>query len=97
MKIFKDKGLSEEVVTLDLGIVQAGDIANFTFYVYNDTLAEVKSLSFKIEDREVKILQAPKELGSKKGAELSLEWRPSVTLKQGLRARLEINGIELWS
>ena len=97
MKIFKDKGHSEEVTTLDLGIVEAGSSANFTFYAYNDTQAEVKSLVFKIEDREVKILQAPKELGPKKGGELTLEWKPSVTLKQGLRARLEISGIELWS
>ncbi len=28
--------------------------------------------------------------------ELILEWSPSITLKEGLRAQIKISGIELW-
>lgn len=97
MKIFKNKELTEEVEILDLGIVEAGNTATFTYYIYNETLAEMKNLIFKVESLEVKIISAPEELVSKAIAELVLEWHPSVTLKQGLKARLNISGIELWS
>jgi len=97
MKLFKDPALTEPIQNLDLGIVAAGETAEFTFYVYNDTLAEVKELVFKVENSEVKIIRAPKELKAKKSDELVISWSPSVTLKQGLSTRLGITGIELWS
>lgn len=97
MKLFKDKELKQEVETLDLGIVEAGETVSYTFYVYNDTQAEMNTLIFKIEHPEVKIIKTPKEIISKATTELVIEWSPSVTLKQGLKARLNISGIELWS
>jgi|SRR3972149_4032226 len=96
MKLFKNKNLTEEIEILDLGIIEAGDIATFTYYVYNETMAEMKNLVFKIESSEVKIIEAPKELTAKAIAELIIQWHPSVTLKQGLHAKLGISGIELW-
>ena len=97
MKIFKNKNLTEEVTYLDLGIVEAGETERFIYYVTNDSVAELKNLTFAIEHREVKIIEAPKELAPKAIAELVIEWHPAVTLKEGLKARLNINGIELWS
>jgi len=97
MQIFKNKNLTDQIDILDLGIVEAGETATFIFYVYNETVAEIKDLVFKIESPEVKIKNAPEELASKAIAELVIEWYPSVTLKQGLKARLNISGIELWS
>jgi hypothetical protein len=97
MKIFKNKNLTEEIEILDLGIVEAGEFASFTYYVYNETQAEIKTLFFKVDHPEVKIKEAPAELAPKAVAELIIEWHPSVTLKQGLKARLNISGIELWS
>lgn len=96
MKIFKNKNLTEEVTILDLGILEAGNTKAFVFYVYNETMAEMKNLVFTVESSEVKIINAPKELTSKAIAELEINWHPSVTLKQGLKTRLNISGIELW-
>ena len=96
MKLYKDRELKEEIEILDLGIVEAGEVASFTYYAYNETQAEMKTLLFKVDHPEVKIINAPKELVSKSIAELIIEWHPSVTLKQGLKARLNISGIELW-
>jgi hypothetical protein len=57
----------------------------------------MKTLLFKVDHPEVKIIKAPVELASKAISELTIQWSPSVTLKQGLKARLNISGIELWS
>jgi len=97
MKLYKNKNLTEEVDVLDLGIVEAGETAFFTYYAYNETQAEMKMLLFKVDHPEVKIKTAPIELAPKAIAELIIQWSPSVTLKQGLKARLNISGIELWS
>ena len=97
MKLYKDRELKEEIEILNLGIVEAGEVASFVYYAYNETQAEMKTLLFKVDHPEVKIKTAPIELASKAIAELVIEWSPSVTLKQGLKARLNISGIELWS
>jgi len=97
MKLFEDKELKKEVEILNLGIVEAGEVASFTYYAYNETQAEMKTLLFKVDHPEVKVINAPVELAPKAIAELIIEWHPSVTLKQGLKARLNISGVELWS
>ena len=95
MKIYQDKKLTEEVHKLDLGIVQAGDNKEYEFFVYNDTIADLKELTFTIEHPEVSILSAPKSINAKVTASLKIKWSPSVTLKEKLQATLKIKGIEL--
>jgi len=96
MKLFKDKNLSEEIEELDLGIVEAGESKKFVFYVLNDSMAYLKNLKFEIEHSEVKILDFPEKLQANKNGELLIEWNPSITLKEGLKAQLKISGTELW-
>lgn len=96
MKIFKDESLTEEITVLDLGIVPAGETETFTFWIMNDSGALLKHLEFFVEHEEVRITKAPEELPTNAVDELIIEWNPSITLKQGLKARLRIKGIELW-
>jgi len=98
MKIYKDKEMTEEIEndTFELGIVPAGEIKRFTFWVYNDSPAHLKNLQFIIGHDEVKILEAPIELIAQAIGELIIEWKPSITLKEGLKTPLRIKGIELW-
>ena len=96
MKIFTDKKLQNEISELDLGIVEAGEVETFTFYVLNDSDAYLRELVFSVEHQEVEIIKAPKELGMKKSNELVIEWKPKITLKEGLKTILHIKGIELW-
>jgi len=97
MKIYKDKNLTEEVtLDLDFGIVLAGEVKQFQFWVLNDLNAYLKDLKFEVEHEEVKVLEAPKELEAHAVSELIFEWSPSVTLKEGLKAKLNVTGIELW-
>lgn len=96
MKIYKDKNLTEEITDLDLGILEAGESKVYTYYIKNDSNAELKNLNFSVEHKEVKVIEAPKTLTTQASAELKIEWKASVTLKEGLKTPLKISGIELW-
>jgi hypothetical protein len=96
MKLFKDKDLTVEVSVLDLGILEAGQTQQYTFWVYNDTKAYLKELEFTIEHKEIKLIEAPKELESHGIGELRFSWSPAVTLREGLKAPLKIRAKEQW-
>ena len=98
MKLYKDAELTKEVKhdKLDFGMVLAGDSQEYTYYVYNDTLAELASLTFNTENPEVKVIEAPEKLPSFGSAMLKIKWSPSVTLKEGLKSHLRIKGYEIY-
>jgi hypothetical protein len=97
MKIYKDKNLTQELVEiLDFGILEAGNTKQFTFYILNDTNAHLKELEFTIEHKELKILEYPQDLTAQTVGKLIIEWNPSITLKEGLKANLRVSGKELW-
>ena len=41
-------------------------------------------------------MESPKELITQTFEKLIIEWSPSITLKEGLKSKLEIKGKELW-
>lgn len=96
MKIFKDKDQTIEVSVLDLGIVEAGDSKEYTFWLYNDTTAYLREVECFVEHNEVKILEYPEELSAYAIGEIRIKWSPSVTLKEGLKAPLKITAKEQW-
>lgn len=98
MKIYLDKKLTREIEdkTFDLGVVLAGETKQFEFWVLNDSNAYLKKLEFKIEHKEVKVIEAPTELQAQATGKLLLEWSPSITIKEGLKAVLRLRGRELW-
>ena len=96
MKIYSDKDLSKEVSILDLGIVLAGETKKFTFYVENNSSAHIKNLEFTVSHPEVEVMEAPEELSAFTSDKLIIKWSPSITLKEGLKAQLDIKGVEIW-
>jgi hypothetical protein len=96
MRIYEDSSLNKEVALLDFGIVPAGSIKKFTFYVYNESNAYYKDLKFTVEHPEVVVIKAPLELKSRETKKIIFEWKPSVTVKEGLKAQIRVQGIELW-
>lgn len=98
MKLLNSKG--EEIPKdskIDLGIVEAGKIQDYIFYLYNPEIAEVVDIEVKIDNPEVSILVIPKKMSSEQKSELKIRWSPSVTVKKGLRASIEIKAKELYS
>ena len=98
MKIYKDKKLTEEIEdkTFDLGIVPAGEVKRFSFWIYNNDKSYLQLLKFSVDHQEVAVIKAPVDLKPEDVGELILEWSPSVTLKQGLKTVLRVSGVELW-
>lgn len=99
MKLYNDVELTKEVKhdKLDFGMVLAGDTQEYTYYVYNDTTAELASLTFNTENPEVQVIEAPEKLKSFESAQLKIKWTPSITLKEGLKSHLRIKGYEIYS
>lgn len=96
MKIFRDKEQSTEVSMLELGIVEAGEFEEYTFWIYNDSNAFLKNLKCVVEHEEVKMLECPRELPAFGVGEVRIRWSPLVTLKEGLKTKLKIRAKELW-
>ena len=96
IRIYKDKDLMEEITVLDMGIVNAGEVEKFTFWIKNISNAFLRQLEFSIEHSEVEILSAPVQLNAQAVDELVVEWSPTITLKEGLKAQLRVRGEELW-
>lgn len=96
MKIYSNKDLSEEIKTLELGTVKAGEKKEFTFYVYNESLGELVNLEFSTSAIEVKILSAPREMKPKSVGEIVIEYAPLVTIEQGLKTDINIKGNTLF-
>jgi len=95
----------------DLGIVEADSEKEFIFYIFNaETKAEYYELAFRILKKvideneeehwevhpELEILEAPEELKPRSIGELRILCKPLVTIKEAIKARLEIKGKELW-
>ena len=81
---------------IDLGIVKAGDTKRYTFWLLNDTKAEVKKLKLDIAHDEVKIISLPEEIAPNSYGILVIEWSPSITVKEGLRTPVKITGVRLY-
>lgn len=99
MKLYKDVELTKEVKNdkLDFGMVLAGDKQEYIYYVYNDTQAELASLTFNTENPEVKVIESPETLKPFGSSILKISWSPSITLKEGLKSHLRIKGYEIYS
>ena len=96
MRIYRDRDLTKRIETLDFGILPAGETKTYSFWLYNETDAHIKELEIKIDHDELSIIESPDELLPNASGELKIKWRPSITLKEGLKANLCIRGIELW-
>jgi len=96
MRIFKDKELMEEISILELGIVPAGEVKRFDFWVMNENNAFLKEILFTVEHQEVEVIEAPTELSPQEVNQLTIEWSPSITLKEGLKASLRYRATQLW-
>ena len=94
IKIYIDKNLTQEIDgdELDLGIVSAGETEKFSFYIANESNHRFENLQFNVGNKEVKIIDFPKELLSRAVGELILEWTPSIDIIESLKTPIYIKG-----
>lgn len=97
MKIFEDKEMTKETSTLNFGVVLAGESKKITYYLYNDTDAEVEDLKPRVDNKEVSVVSFKEKMKPKETSEIVFEWKSSVTIKRGLKAELQLQYSELYS
>ncbi|GAG68716.1 unnamed protein product [marine sediment metagenome] len=85
MKIYEDRELNKEIESFDFGIIPAGDIETFTYYLFNNSNAFLRNLEFNLEHSELQIIKAPTELFAQAIAELVIEWNCKVDIKRRLK------------
>ena len=84
------------LTALDLGIVPVNTTQKYTYYLVNDSEAELTEIVGKVGHQEVLIEQFPKTLAPKGQGEVILSWTPKLQIKQGLKTQIDISAIELW-
>ena len=97
MQIFTDPELTNQITELSLGIVDAGTVKSYTFYLYNDTDAQLVDIVISCNHPEVKVVRAPETLEAKSSIAFEISWAPEVTVKQGLHTEISVAAHELWS
>ena len=111
MKLFKDKEMTEELdmnVAIPMGIVDAGEVEAFEYWLVNDEKWELIRLKYALKtiDRktglpteetstESKVLIAPDEMKVNIPYSLIIEYAPSVDIETGLRVQLQTRGSSL--
>jgi len=99
LKFYKDKELTQEIVdnsVLPLGIVQAGESKEFRFWIYNDSKASLLDLQFIINNEEIEILDAPKDMAPFSVDELVIKWSPSIDIQDELDTPFKVTGRALF-
>lgn len=96
MKIYKDLEKTQEIQSINLDVLAAGETKEYIYYVYNDIDAELIDLEFTIKNSEIQVVSAPKTIKAKETAELKIAWKAAVAIKQGVHAELHIEMKELW-
>lgn len=89
MKIYKDFAKTQEIEekeSLDFGVVLLGENKDITFYVMNDSKAALVDLVFTLisvnNDKQVKIISAPKILLSGQTDKLVFNYTPHLILEK---------------
>lgn len=96
MKIYSDKERTQEVKSVDFGIVEVGQTKDLIFYVYNNTQGVLKKLEFKFGNTQVEVVSAPMEIAPESIEVLKIRWTPNLKLKEGLKTSLTVEGVEIY-
>lgn len=94
MKITDKNGA--ELAELDLGIVDVNTTKEFSFVLVNNSDAELVGIELKIDHTEVTVTTAPTALSPNSQADFIIKWSPTLQLKQGLKAAVNVTATELW-
>jgi len=97
MLLFSDSKCSTPITDIDFEIVEAGGSKDLTIYVKNDTDAHLVLLNFSLNEKNTEVVEAPEAMDPGEVTKLVLRWSPTIKVKKGLKAELNIEGKELWS
>lgn len=94
MKYFIDATCLQELNTLDLGEILAGEIKREVIYVKNDTKAHVRNI--KVEAIGVELLSYPLMLAPNEVKQIIIIWNSTLEIKEPIKAKLIISSEEVY-
>lgn len=95
MKLLNKEG--KEIDVIDFGEVFVGDSKVVEVYLLNDNGTLLRIYDVEVDSPEVKVLSFPSELAGKEKGGVRLEYKPNIKIKKGLKAKLKIKAVEVWS
>ncbi len=98
-KFFTDKELTNEVSDpISLGKLKAGEKKQFVYYVFNSGTRPHDEVEFIVNNEEVKVIfpEDKVDLAEKATQKIILEWVPSVDIRRGLKASIQIDSFEVF-
>lgn len=87
---------NQEIKSLDLGIVKAGEKKEYEYILHNETPRNIIDIIVEVENKEVNILEFPKNMEPNSKKTLKLAWLPSLTVKRGLKTLIKVTATELY-
>jgi len=96
MQIFKDITKTKILESIEsLGEIPAGESKLFEYFVFNETDNHYRSLRFLSNNPEIVVRSTFDGLKPKETGKLIVEWKSDISLKQGIKANIEILGEEV--
>ncbi len=96
--IFEDKELTNPVPDpIDLGKLKAGEKKQYTFYVFNSNVNPHDEVKFFVDHEEVEVVfpEEKIDMAEKSSTKIILEWKPTIDIKRGLKATIQIDSFEV--
>lgn len=96
--VYEDLALKKPVKMFHLGTVEAGTRQEKTYYVFNNSKAEIHEMSVKFKAGKPKgmTIKLPKFIRPGGKSEMKITWMPPKDLKEPLRTAIEITFKEIY-
>jgi len=95
MKLYANKELTEEIMSIDFGEVELGSSKTVEIYAQNDSDHLLKELKFNVGEN-VEILESPKSILKQSTEIIKLKWTPNVALTRSLNVIIKVTGKEVY-
>lgn len=76
LTLFKDRELKHPFVIEDIGNVEAGDVKTLDGYLYNNTINEIVSIDYEVDDRDVHIFNLPVSMLGETWNKVQIKYSP---------------------
>jgi len=96
--IYEDRALSKRVREFHLGTVEAGEVQTETYYIFNNTDAELHDFNILFPKGQPKGLEIllPKVIKPRGIDRLVITWKPPLTLRKALSVEIRIAYKEIY-
>jgi len=100
MKLYDDISMKNQITSIYLGEVEAGQQKEIRVYLFNDTDGYFKDLKYSFpklpRTETLEIIDAPIYIDPHSAKPLTIRWKPSANFRKALELQLDITGKEVF-